>query len=818
MSSPAHDSTHLDPPHLDPPQKVHHLRTALDLRLMVPALVAWSVLAWLIGESTRHLLVAVLLASVALTGTVVRLAQGAAGAPTRRRAARLVGLLALTSLSVMVVCGAALGQRAVDRAGPILDLAAQRAVVQVTGTVLTQPRLLSRGGQGQDQVVLRIRVDRLEGRGQISTPSAPVLVFADTSWADAPWRSQVSTGGRLAQPRDDDGEVEENGDVVAVLTPFGAPVLERAPPRVLRAADVTRDRLRAAVGPLPADARGLIPGLVIGDTSLTPPELTEAMLDTGMSHLSAVSGSNVAIVLGAVVVICRASGVPRRWRAPLAVLALAGFVVLCRPEPSVLRASVMGVIGLAGLSASRRSSTVPALAGAVLILLCVDPNLARSYGFALSTLATLGLVIFARPWGDAISTRLPDRASLIGDAIAIPLAAQVVCAPVIVLLQGNIAIIAVLANLLAAPMVAVTTIAGIAAALGATLWVPLGTAVAWLGAIPAVWIGLVARWCSQVPWGQVEWVDGGSGAWLLTIITVLLLLTGPWLWHQAGAHPLAAASVLTLTAATVLPLPGASPWPPPRGWIIVACDVGQGDALVIATGPTSAVVVDVGEDPEPIADCLDDLGVTEVDAVVLSHFHRDHVGGLDGLLAQADVSAAYVSPTQEPPVEARRALDLLSRADVPTYPLGQGDRLIWGRVSATVVFPQPHRPIYGGSVPNNASLVLDVTSGSTRILLTGDIEAEAAALVRTVLRGQRFDVLKVAHHGSANQDEELVRGLGASLALIGVGAENTFGHPTPSALALLRQSGMTVKRTDEDGDIAVFRSGSGLSVVTERGG
>ncbi|MGB3762365.1 MAG: DNA internalization-related competence protein ComEC/Rec2 [Ornithinimicrobium sp.] len=789
---------------------------ALDLRLMIPALVAWSVSAGLIGGPTRHLWVAGGVASVALTGALVQVGRGSRST-VHAPSARLAGLLALTALSVILVCGAALGQRSIDRAGPIAELAAQRAVVQITGTVVTQPRLLSRGGHGQDQVVLRMRVDRVSGRGEVSAPSTPVLVFADTSWAEVPWRSQISTGGRLAQPRDEAGNVDLNGDVVAVLSPFGSRVLERAPPRVMRGADVMRDRLRAAMGPLPADARGLIPGLVIGDTSLTPPELTEAMLDTGMSHLSAVSGSNVAIVLGAVVVLCRASGVPRRWRAPLAVLALAGFVVLCRPEPSVLRASVMGVIGLAGLSASRRPSTVPALAGAVLALLCVDPSLARSYGFALSALATLGLVIFARPWGDAISARLPSRAALVGDAVAIPLAAQVVCAPVIVLLQGNIAVVAVLANLLAAPMVAFTTIAGIAAALGATVWLSLGTALGWLGAVPAVWIGLVARWCSQIPWGQVDWVDGGPGAWLLTVITVLLLLIGPWLRHQVGTHPVATVGVLLLSAAVLLPLPGATPWPPPKGWVMVACDVGQGDAFLIATGPDSAIVVDVGQEPEPIADCLGEVGVDRVEAVILSHFHRDHVGGLSGVLDYADVHAAYVTSTQEPQAEAERALELLSQANVRTQVLSQGDELSWGAVRANVVFPEPQRSVYGGSVPNNASLVLDVTSGSTRILLTGDIEEEAAAVVRKAVQGQRFDVLKVAHHGSADQDEELVRGSGASLALIGVGAENTFGHPTPSALTLLRQSGMRVMRTDKDGDIAVLRSGSTLSVVTEHG-
>ncbi|MGB3828079.1 MAG: ComEC/Rec2 family competence protein, partial [Ornithinimicrobium sp.] len=327
-------------------------RHPMDVRLLVPAVVAWAVLAWLIGGPTRHLVVAALLSGSTIVVSVFAMlacrARSRGHAPTSP--ARLSASVALTAVSVALVCGAALGQRAIDRAGAVQDLAEQRAVVQVTGTVLTQPRLLRSGRNGQDQVVLRMRVDRVVARGELSHTSTPGLVFADPSWAGVRWRAQVSASGRLAQPRDDDGQVEANGDVVAVFAPHGSAVSERAPPRLLLAADFTRQRLRAAMGPLPADARGLIPGLVIGDTSLTPPELTEAMLDTGMSHLSAVSGSNVAIVLGAVVVLCRALGVRRRWRAPLAALALAGFVVLCRPEPSVLRAGVMGLIGLAGLS------------------------------------------------------------------------------------------------------------------------------------------------------------------------------------------------------------------------------------------------------------------------------------------------------------------------------------------------------------------------------------------------------------------------------------------------------------------------------------
>ncbi len=531
---------------------------ALDLRLMLPALIAWAVVAWLSGGPSRRLALAVGVGGALLIGGGIgcaRCSQRRTDSRVAGRAFRFAGAVALVGVALAAVCGSALGQRAIDRAGPIESLAADRAVVTLTGTVMTQPRLLVSSGRGdQVQVVFTLRVDDLEARGESSTPSTSVVVFASAEWSDVPWRSHISASGRLDQPKDAQGNVELYGDVVAVFSPNNSPVMERAPPTLLRATDVVRERLRTAVDPLPVDARGLIPGLVIGDTSLTPPDLTEAMLNTGMSHLSAVSGSNVAIVLGAVVVVCRLIGVPRRWRAPLAVIALCGFVLLCRPEPSVLRASVMGLIGLAGLSASRRPSTVPALAGAVLLLLCIDPGLARSYGFALSTLATLGLVVFARPWGDAIARRLPRRAALVGDAIAIPLAAQVVCAPVIVLLQGNITTIAVLANLLAAPMVALTTIAG------------------------------VARSCDTVSWGQLEWVDGPVGAWLLTILTVLVIATGPWLRAWAARKPWASLSVGALAASVLLPLPIGSSWPPPDDWVVLACDVGQGDGGWCAPG------------------------------------------------------------------------------------------------------------------------------------------------------------------------------------------------------------------------------------------
>jgi competence protein ComEC len=285
---------------------------------------------------------------------------------------------------------------------------------------------------------------------------------------------------------------------------------------VFEAADAIRSRFREATAHLPADARGLVPALVIGDTSRSPADLTEAMLETGMSHLSAVSGSNVTLVLAAGLGLCQLVLVPRRLRPWIALAVLLGFVILARPEPSVIRAAVMGTVGLLGLSTSRRQAGIPALSGAVLALLVWDPWLSRSYGFALSTVATLGLLVLAQPWGAAISRRLHPRLSWLGPVVAVPVAAQAVCAPLVVPLQGSVSLIAVPANLLAAPLVGPTTIAGVAAALISVVWVGGAALVAWLAALPALGIARVARMCAEVPYGNFGWVSplGPQWPWL----------------------------------------------------------------------------------------------------------------------------------------------------------------------------------------------------------------------------------------------------------------------------------------------------------------
>jgi len=700
-----------------------------------------------------------------------------------------VNLVAFTLLGTAVCLVATAAQSSVRSAGLVPSLAAQRATATVEAVVLSDPRIVQTSGvRPTELVIVRVSVRTVAGRGQRSESSTPVLVFGDRAWAHVRWRERLRFSGRfdLSDPGD---------DVVAVFNPASPPVSVGEPGLIADVAERVRSGLRDAVSDLPDDARGLLPGLVIGDTSRTPQSLTDAMLTTGMTHLSAVSGSNVAVVLAAALGLCRVVGVRRRWRPPVALVLLAGFVILARPEPSVLRAAVMGVIGLVGLSASRRRMGVPALAAAILVLLCIDPWLSRSYGFALSTLATLGLLLFARPWGEWFSRFLPGRLKGLGVAIAIPVAAQAMCGPVIVLLQGSVTLIGVVANLVAAPLVAPATVLGVSVALAALVSHPVAVLLGWLAAVPTLGIAAVARVCAAVPMGTLPWPDGAPGAFLLGLVSIGLLFMGPWLVLTIRSRPYAVAALGVLTLAAAWPT-GSLTWPP-ANWRMVACDVGQGDALVLASGAGHAVVVDAGPAPEAVDGCLTRLGVEVVDAVVLTHFHADHVDGLPGVLHGRLVRQILTSPVLDPAFQVREVQGWAAAASVPMQPLYSGDKLRWGSVRADVLWPV--RVIHEGSVPNNASVVLSVDSNGLRVLMGGDVETVAAHQVLLALRRdpayqamRGFDVLKVPHHGSRLQDPALLAEVRAPASLNSVGVGNTYGHPAQVTLDLLRANGSQV--------------------------
>ncbi len=550
------------------------------------------------------------------------------------------------------------------------------------------------------------------------------------------------------------------------------------------------------------DSGALIPGMVLGDTSKQNAEFKEAMKRSGLMHLVAVSGANFAIISGFVLWGAQFL-IPRmRWRLGATAIFLIAFIALVRPSPSVLRAAAMAAVMLLALSSKRPSSSLPALGFAIAVVVMADPWQARDAGFALSVLATAGLLLFAPILIARLSSKVP---SLVAYALAIPIAAILFCAPVLVALSGYLSPMSIVANVLAAPAVVPITILGFIAALIAPVFPVVATLIIAVIRIPAAFIASVAHWAAGFPVISLE-----TGRVGFIIVAALIVL----IWGLKKFRKVLVAAILALIIALAL-----FQRFPTEGWDIVQCDVGQGDSLVINLGSRSAVVIDVGPDATLVDACLKSLGVEKISLLILTHFHADHVDGLAGLLKSRSVSQIWISNNNDPQAQSSRVKSLLQSSELRIVRRGMSAKV--GNLAIKVLWPdsgvQLFEPLPGqGSTANNSSIAIWVSSPDFTLFAGGDIEPPVQAQLMDDI--SRVDIYKVSHHGSAYQDLRFMEVLNPAAAVISVGAGNSYGHPAPKTIAALNKLGALVYRTDTDGAIAITARSHQLSVRSSKAG
>ena len=568
-----------------------------------------------------------------------------------------------------------------------------------------------------------------------------------------------------------------------------------------------RDGFSESVARFGGDGAALLPGLVLGDTRSVPESLTAAMRVTSLSHLTAVSGANCAIIVSLVYGLVALMGWGIWWRAGLAGAALVGFVVLVGAEPSVIRAAIMAILALLTIAAGRPVAGLTILGAAVLIALSLSPALSHSMGFALSVAATLGLLVLTRPIHELLGRWLPDRFALV---LSVPLAAQIAVQPLLLVFAPYIPTYGLLANIIAEPLAPVATVFGLLAL--ATNAIPvlslpfLGTA--WLaGSI----IATVARIGAGLPFATIPWPAGWAGIAIATVATGL----GAW-GLVARRRVLALIAALLVTGALTTTLGGSAvSWVnAPTDWTVAQCDVGQGDAIVLRDA-AATVLIDTGRDETKLRACLGRLGVTQVDLVVLTHFDIDHVGAYRVVLGR--VANLIHGPTDG--FADEQTVREFAASGASVRQTQRGDRGSVGRWEWRVLWPTDQLP----TEPGNPSSVVTAFTSSSRelpsLLDLGDLPAREQEKMLNIGGVGPVDVVKVSHHGSKDQFPGLYQRLRATVALVGVGAENEYGHPTEFALAMMKSTGSTVVRTDLNGIGLVEKGGHGvLRVWTERAG
>jgi len=599
------------------------------------------------------------------------------------------------------------------------------------------------------------------------------------------------------------------------------------------------DRARArAEGALEAGVSepnaALIRGMVLGQDEAIDPLVRDDFRASGLAHILAVSGQNVVLLGLLALPALAAVRAPPRARLAILIALIAAYVPLAGAGPSLQRAGVMGAAGLIALAVGRPASRWYALLLAAAVTLALNPRVCGDAGWQLSFAAVTGILVL----GGTVRAALAGLPHLVADGVALTVCATVATAPLLAHHFGQVSVASLPANLLALPAVAPAMWLGMAqmaiAQLGDTAGPLAGAATAGVGALGTVnevlldYLSALAAWFAEPSWAQVE---VGLASPVLVVVayaaigaaalgarplsrragppaSALLarLRTAPTRTRRALAIALVAAFAALVASVT-------GPGDPPEELTVSFLDVGQGDATLVQHPDGGSILIDGGPAEARAYRLLSEAGVERLDLVIATHASADHHGGLVEVLEHIPVDVLLDGGDGTADPEFRAMLAEAERRGVRTMAASAGQTLAVGELTVKVLSPEPRPPGPAPEDPNPRAVTAVVSADEFELLASGDAESPSLA----PLGVPDVDLLKVPHHGSADEGlAEVLDRARPEVAGIGVGEDNTYGHPAPSTLEALREAGTTVYRTDLDGTITVTVAGGEMEVATDR--
>jgi competence protein ComEC len=555
-------------------------------------------------------------------------------------------------------------------------------------------------------------------------------------------------------------------------------------------------------------------GLLIGERSGLSPGVRRAFLDSGVAHILAVSGSNVAVVAATIMMLFSLFRVPRILGRTMTVWALVIFMLVTGSQPPVVRATIMALALLLSNSLARRVHPLNGVGLAALIMFSLDARQLFDVGFQLSFGAVIAILVLHRRLLAAVrhrsrGTMLVRFARQVYSVTAVSVAASLGTLPLTAIVFGRLSVVGFLANLVIVPASEISVVLGMISAAFAPMNAWAAGAYAAVNRVLLMLTIWGAEIASSVPWATMDTVEFRpvhALPYYAGLACLFCIGRPPMVRHFFIAFLCGANAVLFWPSAA---LAGASP----IECRITMIDVGQGDAILFQPPGGCNVLIDAGppsRDGSPwgtsVVPLLKRLGVHALDAVIITHLHDDHAGGLVHVLHSFETRRVIVTP------DVVRAADSSITHNTGVISVAFGGMMLGVEVCRFYVLSPDSVNTDASGNANRRSIVVKIQYGNTSMLLMGDAEREEEE--RLVARYGGFlksDVLKIGHHGSkAATSQEFLSAVRPDYALISVGRANRFGHPAGSTMQRLHASGAEVFRTDEMG--AIFLATDGKTV------